>query len=89
MDEQLLKTFEQSAENVKIIIENKKPDDETLLFLYGHYKQATIGDCNTSEPSFWYVKDRSKYHAWKSLTGMEKNKAMELYINKVNELSKK
>ena len=30
----------------------QKPADNDLLYLYGFYKQATIGDCNVQQPSF-------------------------------------
>jgi len=40
--------FRVAAEEVKRL--NQKPSNEDLLRLYGLYKQATEGDCNTSKP---------------------------------------
>lgn len=40
-----LQNFQKAAENVKNL--KGKPSDEDLLEIYGYYKQATIGDCNT------------------------------------------
>ena len=76
--------FSQAAIDVKNL--TYLPDNETLLFLYSYYKQATIGDCNTSAPFFWDVRATAKYNAWKSITGISKNAAMNLYITKVSQL---
>lgn len=38
--------FQQAAEDAKKL--TKKPNNSDLLILYGLYKQATEGDCNTS-----------------------------------------
>lgn len=43
--QQKKKKFEEAAESVKNL--KKRPTDNELLELYGYYKQATIGDCNT------------------------------------------
>jgi len=40
-------TFEAAADRVKTLKE--KPANDTLLKLYGLYKQATVGDNNTSQ----------------------------------------
>lgn len=37
--------FNKAAEDVKNL--TKKPSDQELLDLYGLFKQATVGDCNT------------------------------------------
>lgn len=37
--------FDKAAEDVKKV--KAKPTDEELLFLYGLYKQAVVGDINT------------------------------------------
>ena len=60
--------------------------DEDKLFLYKYYKQATIGDINIEEPSFFNFVARQKYNAWKSIEGETKNSSMIYYINKVDEL---
>tara|TARA_E500000178_G_scaffold250079_1_gene246700 strand:+ start:954 stop:1235 length:282 start_codon:yes stop_codon:yes gene_type:complete len=60
--------------------------DEDKLFLYKYYKQATIGNINIQEPSFFNFVARQKYNAWKSIEGETKNSSMIYYINKVDEL---
>ena len=60
--------------------------DEDKLFLYKYYKQATIGDINIEEPSFFNFVARKKYNAWKSIEGESKESCMIHYINKVNDL---
>tara|TARA_B100001093_G_C26504663_1_gene874831 strand:- start:295 stop:576 length:282 start_codon:yes stop_codon:yes gene_type:complete len=60
--------------------------DEDKLFLYKYYKQATIGDINIEEPSFFNFVARQKYNAWKSIEGESKESCMIHYINKVNDL---
>jgi len=82
----LLKTFEDAAEKIKKL--EQRPSDQDLLELYGLYKQSIIGNCNTSKPSFFYVKDRKKWNAWNNLHGKSKNDSMNLYIEKVDTLCK-
>tara|TARA_E500000331_G_C17269287_1_gene718460 strand:+ start:5517 stop:5780 length:264 start_codon:yes stop_codon:yes gene_type:complete len=54
-------------------------DNEKLDF-YKYYKQATIGDCNTDQPMFYQVTERSKWDAWNSIKGLTKKEAMVNYI---------
>ena len=63
-------------------------DNQTLGYLYGHYKQATVGDCNIPSPSIWDIKNKAKYQAWKELHGMSSELAMTNYTKKVKELKK-
>jgi diazepam-binding inhibitor (GABA receptor modulating acyl-CoA-binding protein) len=65
---------------------SNKINNETLLFFYSHYKQATIGDCNISKPNFLDIKGNYKYDAWNKLKGMNKNIAKKIYIDKFKEL---
>ena len=43
----LLQQFNKAAEEVKELA--SQPADADLLELYSLFKQATVGDCNTSE----------------------------------------
>ena len=43
----IFQEFTKAAEDVKKL--KSSPDNEALLFLYSHFKQATVGDCNTGE----------------------------------------
>jgi diazepam-binding inhibitor (GABA receptor modulating acyl-CoA-binding protein) len=77
--------FKYACENVQSL--ETKPSNSDLLYLYSHFKQATVGDCNTEQPSFFDAKNRSKWNAWKELEGMTKNDAMLNYCGKFLELS--
>jgi len=83
-NEKLTAEFEKSAENIKNC--GKTFDNDTLLSLYGYYKQSTVGDCNSNCPSFWQVKDKAKWEAWNQHKGTKQEHAMKLYIKKVNKL---
>lgn len=72
---------------VKLIKSSKKSfDNDTLLKLYGYYKQVIIGDCDILEPSFWQLKEKAKWDAWNQHKGMKKTHAIKLYIKLVNKL---
>lgn len=79
--------FEQYSKDVKKI--KNKPSDSDLLILYGLYKQATIGDCNTNRPGFLDFKGKSKWDSWNNYKGTNKEEAMKLYIEKAKELIEK
>ena len=64
----------------------KRPSDKDLLRLYSLYKQATVGDCNTSQPGILQFKERSKWSAWKGIEGMSKETAMISYCQLVEYL---
>jgi len=81
--DELEKKFEDA---VKKSTSLKNVDNNDLLFLYSHYKQSTIGDCNMTEPSFWDLKGKAKYNAWKSIEGMSDKEAKEKYIKMVKKL---
>ena len=66
-----------------------KPDDDTLLSLYGYFKQATVGDINTEKPSFFNFKETAKWSAWEKLKGMQKIQAQGNYIKLVKDLQLK
>jgi acyl-CoA-binding protein len=67
----------------------KRPDDNTMLKLYSLYKQATAGDVTGKRPGMMDMVGRFKYDAWAKLKGMSKEKAMQSYIDLVEELKKK
>ncbi|XP_045875856.1 acyl-CoA-binding protein [Meles meles] len=79
--------FEKAAEDVKHL--KTKPTDDEMLFIYGHYKQVTVGDVNTERPGLLDLKGKAKWDAWNQLKGTSKEDAMKAYINKVGELKKK
>ena len=83
-NEDLAKNFEKASDDIKK--SDLKLDNDTLLSLYGYYKQATVGDCNIEQPGFFDVKAKAKYEAWTQNKGMSKEHAMKRYIKKVNKL---
>lgn len=76
--------FEKAAEDVMKL--TSRPDDKTLLRLYGLYKQATEGNIKGKRPGFTNVKGRAKYDAWSRLRGKSEQWAMDAYIKLVEEL---
>ena len=65
---------------------SKKPSDADLLVLYGLFKQAKVGDCNTSKPGMLDLKGKAKWNAWNGLKGKAADEAKEEYIAKVEQL---
>jgi acyl-CoA-binding protein len=77
--------FTEAVANSKLL--SSKPDNETLLKLYSLYKQATEGDSTDDGPSnpFDFVA-KFKHEAWAKLKGLDKQAAMQQYIDLVNQL---
>ena len=73
--------FLKAAADVKNLKE--RPTNEELLDLYGYFKQATIGDCNTDRPGIFYMKDCAKWDNWNSRKGISKEDAEKKYIELV------
>lgn len=84
LDNELEKEFLNLSEKIKN--SNKNFDNDTLLKLYGYYKQATVGDCNIECPGFWQIKEKAKWEAWEQHKGMKKTHSMKKYIKLVNKL---
>ncbi|CAL0311220.1 unnamed protein product [Lupinus luteus] len=59
--------------------------NSTALLLYTLYKQATIGPCNTPEPSTWKIVEHSKWASWKQLGNMSSTEAMRLFVKILEE----
>ena len=82
----LKKKFDAAAADVQKL--TKRPDDEDMLRLYAHYKQATTGDVTGDRPGAFSFADRAKYDAWAKLKGTDATKAMEAYVKLVERLKK-
>ena len=54
--------FEAAGANSKLL--PARPDNPTLLKIYGLYKQATQGDNTEKKPSFSDIVARAKWDAW-------------------------
>ena len=77
--------FNSCAKKVKNL--SSKPSDSTLLVLYGLYKQATVGNCNTGRPGMFDPRGRAKWDAWNRYKNRSKEEAMNMYIIEVNKLT--
>ncbi len=80
----LTSAFEQAKADVQSLQE--RPDNDTLLRLYGLYKQASEGDVSGSKPGFFDFVGTAKYEAWAKLAGTPQDDAKQLYIELVNKL---
>ena len=64
----------------------ERPDNSTLLKIYGLFKQATSGDVQGDRPGFADMVGRAKWDAWQSLSGTTREDAMQQYIDLIEEL---
>ncbi len=81
----LTKRFEAAVASSKNLSE--RPDNATLLKIYGLYKQATAGDNADKKPGFGDMVGRAKWDAWNSCKGASKDDAMQQYIDLIKSLS--
>ena len=77
--------FEQAAKDVHALSE--RPDNETLLRLYGLYKQGAEGDVSGPKPGFFDFVGTAKYEAWAKLAGTGQDDAKQRYIDLVKRLT--
>ncbi|MBC7382625.1 MAG: acyl-CoA-binding protein [Bacteroidia bacterium] len=80
----LTEQFEAAKKRVQTLPE--RPDNNTLLKLYGLNKQATLGDCNEPAPPAFNFVETAKQTAWKGFAGKGKEDAMQGYIELVESL---
>ncbi|CAA9993015.1 unnamed protein product [Nesidiocoris tenuis] len=80
----MVSDFDAAAEKVKTL--TKKPTDDELLELYALFKQATVGDNETSKPGLLDLKNKYKWESWNKKKGMSKEDAMQAYIKVVDDL---
>ena len=76
--------FEQAVADSKGLPE--KPDNATLLKLYGLYKQASSGDAEGKRPGFADMVGRAKWDAWNGFAGKAKDAAMQEYVELIESL---
>jgi len=77
--------FEAAVANSKKLSE--RPDNATLLKIYGLYKQATEGDNTAKKPGFSDLVGRAKWDAWAALKGVSADDAKRQYIELIESLS--
>ncbi|KAI8126011.1 putative acyl-CoA-binding protein [Lucilia cuprina] len=80
LDEQ----FNAAAERVKTL--TKRPTDEEFLELYALFKQATVGDNNTSKPGLLDLKGKAKWESWNKQKGKSQEDAKKEYVAFVEKL---
>ena len=86
--QELRSNLEQSFRDAAARIKTRAstPSNGDLLMLYGLYKQATEGDCETAQPWAVQVQARAKWEAWNKNKKMDNFTAMRNYIDKVEDL---
>ena len=78
--------FSKAQSNVKKLSE--RPSNESLLKLYGLYKQGAEGDVSGKRPGMLDIKNRAKFDSWKSYKGIDADTAKQNYIDLVDQLTK-
>lgn len=76
--------FDKAVADCKLL--PTKPDNATLLKLYGLYKQSTAGDASGERPGFTDIVGRAKWDAWGALKGQGAQASMQAYIDLVASL---
>ena len=66
---------------------SERPDNQTLLKLYGLYKQGAVGDNNEPKPGFTDFVASAKWNAWNQLKGTAQDDARQQYIDLLKSLS--
>ena len=66
---------------------SERPDNATLLKIYGLYKQATDGDNVAPKPGFGDMVGRAKWDAWNALKGTAADVAKQRYIDLIASLN--
>lgn len=77
--------FEAAVANSRKLAE--RPDNATLLKIYGLYKQATAGDNAEKKPGFSDMVGRAKWDAWNGFKGTDSDEAKRQYIALIESLS--
>lgn len=84
-DSQLEKEFADAAKYLQTIVSTV--DQTSLLQLYGLYKQATVGKCNTAKPGMFALQAKAKWNAWNDLHDMTTEVAMQKYVDQMCEIN--
>ena len=80
----LKEQFQKAAQDVMSLAE--RPDNDTMLRLYGLYKQGSEGDVSGPKPGFFDFVGTAKYEAWEKLAGTKPEDAMKKYVDLVKKL---
>ncbi|MFJ9449647.1 acyl-CoA-binding protein [Herbaspirillum sp. NPDC101397] len=80
----LQEQFEQTVAESKNLSE--RPDNMTLLKMYGLYKQGSSGDVQGDRPGMTDFVGRAKWDAWEALKGLQQEEAQQQYIDLIADL---
>ena len=80
----LKEQFQKAAQDVMSLAD--RPDNDTMLRLYGLYKQGSEGDVSGPKPGFFDFVGTAKYEAWEKLAGTKPEDAMKKYMDLVKKL---
>jgi len=76
--------FEAAVANSRKL--SQRPDNATLLKIYGLYKQATAGDNTEKKPGFSDMVGRAKWDAWTACKGTSSEDAKQQYVDLIASL---
>lgn len=85
----LKEQFENAVNYVQNAEGDFEPSNDLKLQFYALYKQATEGDVKGKKPGMLDVVGRAKYSAWEKHKGTSQEKAMQQYIDLLEEQKKK
>jgi len=80
----LQEQFEKTVAESKNMSE--RPDNMTLLKIYGLYKQGSKGDVQGERPGMTDFVGRAKWDAWAAIKGLPQEQAQQQYIDLIAEL---
>lgn len=81
---QLKAAFDAAVADSKMLAQ--RPDNQTLLRIYGLFKQASEGDITGKRPGFTDLVGRAKHDAWAALQGTAPEVAMRDYVDLITKL---
>ncbi|WAR12960.1 ECI2-like protein [Mya arenaria] len=77
--------FNKAKERLNSLKED--PGNDVKLKIYGLFKQATVGKCNTPKPGMLDMVGKYKWSAWNELGNMSQDDAQKEYISLVDSLA--
>ena len=80
MKPETAKQFQAAVKELQAYDEKYERTMEEQVKLHALFCQATCGDCNQDKPDFFDAEAGSKWHAWRALAGLPKQKAALQYI---------
>ena len=60
-----------------------QPSNERKLVFYGLYKRITVGENNTTAPSYFSMVARAKWEAWSRANELSRDRAMQVYLTEL------